>query len=218
MSEIKNVHQRIAAAMHTVSYIQREKKKGMQYSIVSHDAVTALVRPALLEQGVIYYSIRTTPSYDGNRTEAHMTVRFVNIDEPSDFIDVESFGHGIDPGDKSPGKAMSYAVKYALLKTLGLETGDDPDLDQDVKHERNKPAALLVDESVSLYVAQTIVRFEAFETASSLKYWWMAPHQADTRTALDIVNGTKAYETLFNAFVARGKALSVTSKIEDAAA
>src|ERR1019366_8838008 len=129
--------------------------KGMQYSIVSHDAVTALVRPALLEQGVIYYSIRTTPSYDGNRTEAHMTVRFVNIDEPSDFIDVESFGHGIDPGDKSPGKAMSYAVKYALLKTLGLETGDDPDLDQDVKHERKKQFTT-TDESTASYVTQTL--------------------------------------------------------------
>src|ERR1017187_4995245 len=85
------------------------------------------------------------------------------------------------------------------------------------QHEAT-PADPPVDESVSLYVAQTIVRFEAFETAAKLKAYWMAPHQADTRTALDIVNGTKAYETLFNAFVARGKALSVTSKIEDHAA
>jgi hypothetical protein len=105
----------------------------MRYSIVSHDAVTAKVRPALLEAGIVYYPVHTSASQTGNRTEAHMTVRFVNIDEPNDYFDVEAFGYGIDDQDKGPGKAQSYAVKYALLKTMGLETGDDPDLDQSVE-------------------------------------------------------------------------------------
>ncbi len=43
-----NIHQRLAKAMEAVTYIQKEKKAGMRYSIVSHDAVTAKVRPALL--------------------------------------------------------------------------------------------------------------------------------------------------------------------------
>jgi hypothetical protein len=54
-----------------------------------------------------------------------------NIDDRTDYIDVETFGYGVDPQDKGPGKAMSYGVKYALLKVLGLETGDDPDVVQD---------------------------------------------------------------------------------------
>jgi len=128
-----NIHQRLAKAMEAVTYIQKEKKAGMRYSIVSHDAVTAKVRPALLEAGIVYYPVHTSASQTGNRTEAHMTVRFVNIDEPNDYIDVQTFGYGIDDQDKGPGKSMSYAVKYALLKTLGLETGDDPDLDQSVE-------------------------------------------------------------------------------------
>lgn len=128
-----NIHQRLAKAMEAVTYIQKEKKAGMRYSIVSHDAVTAKVRPALLEAGIVYYPVHTSASQTGNRTEAHMTVRFVNIDEPHDYIDVQTFGYGIDDQDKGPGKSMSYAVKYALLKTLGLETGDDPDLDQSVE-------------------------------------------------------------------------------------
>ncbi len=128
----KNLHQRIAAAMAKVTYIQKEKKAGMRYSIVSHDAVTAKVRPALLEEGVIYYPVHMSTNQVGNRTEAWVHVRFVNIDEPDDHIEVHSFGYGIDDQDKGPGKAMSYAVKYALLKTLGLESGDDPDEDQNV--------------------------------------------------------------------------------------
>lgn len=128
-----NIHQRLAKAMSQITYIQKEKKAGMRYSIVSHDAVTAKVRPALLEAGIVYYPVRTMCAQAGNRTEAMMTIRFVNIDDPADAFEVETFGYGIDDQDKGPGKAMSYAVKYALLKTLGLETGDDPDLDQDVR-------------------------------------------------------------------------------------
>lgn len=122
-----NVHQRLAAAMAEVDYIQKERKQGMNYTIVSHDAVTAKVRPVLLKNGIVYYPVRCEHVHNGNRAECAMTVRFVNVDAPTDFFDVPTFGYGIDPQDKGPGKAMSYAVKYALLKALGLETGDDPD-------------------------------------------------------------------------------------------
>lgn len=122
-----NVHQRLAAAMAEVDYIQKERKSGMNYTIVSHDAVTAKVRPVLLKNGIVYYPVRCDHLHNGNRAECSLTVRFVNVDEPTDFFDVPTFGYGIDPQDKGPGKAMSYAVKYALLKALGLETGDDPD-------------------------------------------------------------------------------------------
>jgi hypothetical protein len=50
-------------------------------------------------------------------------------------MDVQTAGYGIDPQDKGPGKAISYSVKYALLKALGLESGDDPDNDQATEHE-----------------------------------------------------------------------------------
>ena len=132
-----NIHQRIAKVMQTITYIQKEKKAGMRYTIVSHDAVTAKVRGPLLEAGIHYYPKTVSHVQNGNRTQCEMVVRFVNIDDPSDYIDVETFGFGIDDQDKGPGKAMSYAVKYALLKCLGLETGDDPDLEQDVQHKQD---------------------------------------------------------------------------------
>lgn len=134
-----NIYQRLAAVMGEITYIQKERKTGMQYTIVSHDAVTAKVRPALLRHGIVYFPVRCEYAHNGNRAECAMTVRFVNIDEPGDFFDVPSFGYGIDPQDKGPGKAMSYAVKYALLKALGLETGDDPDQDS-IPHSREDPA------------------------------------------------------------------------------
>lgn len=134
MTDKPNLHQRLHAAMGDISYIQKEKKQGMRYTIVSHDAVTAKVRPVLVKHGIVYYPIDLTVKQNGNRTEVCLIVRFVNVDDPVDYIDVATLGYGVDEQDKGPGKAISYAVKYALLKTLGLETGDDPDY-EDKPHE-----------------------------------------------------------------------------------
>ena len=131
----RNIYQRLAAAMESVKYVQKDQPtNGLKYAIVTHDAVTAKVRPALLNEGVVYHPQNLTHTKDGNRTEVSLEVKFTNIDTPADFIVVPSFGYGIDNQDKGPGKAISYAVKYALLKALGLETGDDPDLDQNAIH------------------------------------------------------------------------------------
>lgn len=142
MAENPTLLQRINAVQKECDYIQRERRQGMRYSIVSHDAVTAKTRPLLVKHGVVYYPISITSEQVGNRTQMHMVVRFVSVDDASDFMDVHSVGYGIDDQDKGPGKAESYAVKYALLKALGLETGDDPDQDQDVVHRIEQPEHL----------------------------------------------------------------------------
>jgi hypothetical protein len=53
--------------------------------------------------------------------------RFVNIDKPEEYVEINTYGDGIDTGDKAPGKAMTYADKYALMKAYKISTGDDPD-------------------------------------------------------------------------------------------
>ena len=51
--------------------------------------------------------------------------RFVNIDNPDEYVETIVYGDGLDTGDKAPGKAMTYADKYALMKAYKLSTGDD---------------------------------------------------------------------------------------------
>ena len=53
--------------------------------------------------------------------------RFINVDNPTEMIDIVSYGDGIDTQDKAPGKAMTYADKYALMKAYKISTGEDPD-------------------------------------------------------------------------------------------
>lgn len=140
-----NIYQRLHAAMQDVSFVQKEEKKvNGQYTFVSHDAVTRVTREALMKHGVIYHPANMKASQDGNRTEVSLDLIFVNIDKPEDQIIVPSFGYGIDQQDKGPGKAMSYAVKYGLLKALALETGDDPEKDQ-IEHKPNGKKSIVAD-------------------------------------------------------------------------
>lgn len=61
--------------------------------------------------------------------------RFVNIENPEEYVDVTTYGDGIDSQDKAPGKAMTYSDKYALLKAYKMITGDDPDQNISTENE-----------------------------------------------------------------------------------
>lgn len=199
-----NILQRIHAAMGEVDYIQKDKKAGMNYTIVSHDVVTAKVRPILHKHGIVYYPVKVNAAQDGNRTQTHLTVRFCNIDEPADFIDVESLGYGIDQQDKGPGKAISYAVKYALLKALGLETGDDPDHDS-IEHQPDKhPKAMHLpqhgdSEKAWKDFGVAVVKASAFaRTVAELETW-----QAENQSVFE---GIKKESAALHAYVVAGMA------------
>jgi len=122
--------------MSELDYIQKGPKSvNGQYRYASHDQVTAKIHPYLVKYGVTAIPTVTAHSQEGNRTIADVRVVFTNADEPNDFISVDCFGYGVDPGDKGPGKSISYAFKVACLKSLALETGEDPDDDANAVYE-----------------------------------------------------------------------------------
>ena len=59
-----------------------------------------------------------------------MTVKIIDLEDTTQSIEIESFGKGIDSGDKGFGKASTYARKYALLNAYKIATGEDPDADK----------------------------------------------------------------------------------------
>lgn len=140
MPEQRNIYQRISEVQRAVGYVQKESKKvNNQYTFVSHDAVVAALRGPMIDNGVVYTVDVQSHMRDGNTTEATVEVTFINADNPDDRFTVHGFGYGVDPQDKGPGKAVSYAVKYVLLKTFALETGDDPERDSlDAQHNGKK--------------------------------------------------------------------------------
>lgn len=141
MDKTRNILQRINAVRRSNEYIKRSKtiEVGGSYTVATHDDVTNQLRDSLVEQGIIVVpmldgfpvAVQDTGMVQGAkaipiiRLEAVFIVRFMNEDDPKDFIDVRVPAHALDSGDKAPGKAMSYAVKYAMLKVFSIVTGED---------------------------------------------------------------------------------------------
>lgn len=144
----RNIYQRLHAAMTDCTYIQKQIG-GAPYPTTNHDKVTAKVRQYLMREGVIYISNVVEYTQSGNRTEVITETAFINIDEPDDRFTVRSFGYGCDTGDKGAGKAFSYSVKFALLKTMALETGLDSD-NEEIEYEAQETPAKLSAGGVAL--------------------------------------------------------------------
>ena len=132
-----NIYQRLNEVRKAVSYIQKDKevRGGGSYLAVTHDAVTAAVRdhlvkhgviiaPHLAESKVIETGTTTSSGVPIIRYEGTYDICFINCDEPSDRHVMRLEAHALDFGDKAPGKAISYATKYAMLKLFSIETGD----------------------------------------------------------------------------------------------
>lgn len=129
-----NIYQRINEVRKAIGYVQKDKAVstgGGSYKAVTHDAVTGMVRASLIEHGVVIVpSVVSSvfhpkePEAKQRLYEATFQIEFVNMDEPTDRIVTQQTAHALDNGDKAPGKAMSYATKYAILKLFNIETGE----------------------------------------------------------------------------------------------
>ena len=142
-----NIYEKMSAITLEIGMVAKNLSVGLgknQYKAVGEADVLAAVKPIEAKFGVYSYpysreivdsgEIISTSSYNGQTTEKkqlYMRVktiyRFVNMDDPKEYIDIATYGDGVDPQDKSPGKAMTYGDKYALLKAYKIMTGDDPD-------------------------------------------------------------------------------------------
>ena len=131
-----NIYQRINAVRKAITYIQKDKSVSAgsagSYRAVTHDAVTGMVRQHLVEHGVIIAPTLIEsvfhPKEEGAKQRlysASYDVRFINMDAPDECVTIRIEAHALDNGDKAPGKAISYATKYAILKMFNIETGED---------------------------------------------------------------------------------------------
>lgn len=142
-----NIYQRLNEVRKLVAYVQKDKRVGEGgYLAVTHDNVTALVREHFVNQGILLVPTLTASAVvlTGTTTakgvpfiryEAKYTFEVVNADDPQDRFSVAIEAHAIDQGDKAPGKALSYAKKYVVLKLLEIESGETEE-----DREQQKPA------------------------------------------------------------------------------
>lgn len=149
-----NIFQKLEAITNELGFVAKNLNvavtKNSSYKATGEVDVLEAVKPLENKYGVYSYAINreiiasdilTQTTQHGERTSLFLrmkvTYRFVNTDNPKDYIETISFAEGIDSGDKASGKAMTYADKYALMKTYKISTGEDPD--QKASEEYKKP-------------------------------------------------------------------------------
>lgn len=130
-----NIYQRLNEVRKKVAYVQKTANIDGQYKAVTHDMVTAMVRDSLVEQGIVIIPTQidgamhevgaTKYGTKIYRYEALYQITFLNAEDPSDKFEIKLEAHANDHSDKAPGKACSYAVKYAMLKVFNIETGEN---------------------------------------------------------------------------------------------
>lgn len=132
-NEIKNVNKNLEVGVGKSAYkavgeadiLKAVKELEYKYKIYSYPIDRNIIDKDVLQ---------TRKEYNGQVTEGNqlfmrleVVYRFVNIENPEEFVDIKTYGDGIDTQDKAPGKAMTYADKYALMKAYKIITGEDPD-------------------------------------------------------------------------------------------
>lgn len=98
-----------------------------KYKIYSYPYSRTIIESGTIENEVFDFQTKETKIRRNLFERIEVVYRFVNVENPEEYIDITSYGDGIDSQDKSVGKAMTYADKYALLKAYKIITGDDPD-------------------------------------------------------------------------------------------
>jgi len=130
-----NLRQKLAEVRRRIGYIQkRGHNERFNYSYVTAADIAGSVGDILSELGVVVIPSLENITYESTASRGE-TTRLARVVMAYTFSDVDSgeeivakvAGQGLDTGDKAPYKAMTGALKYALLQSFLLATGDDPE-------------------------------------------------------------------------------------------
>lgn len=118
-----------------IGKFRRNQQQG--YNFRGIDDCFNVIAPMLAEAGLVILP-RVLNRQCAERVNAKGTTLFyVTVEAEFDFVSsadgskhvVKTFGEAMDSGDKATNKAMSAAMKYALLQTFTIPTEGDNDAD-----------------------------------------------------------------------------------------
>jgi len=119
----KNIYQKLKSASEEARMVKKtEKKGGMNFNPLEHDAVQAVAMEVLNKNGLYPYCTYKDFNIQDMFVQTTCKMTIVDVDNPKSFIEIET--HAIAKTDKyGSGNCMSYARKYAFLNALNLKTG-----------------------------------------------------------------------------------------------
>jgi len=130
------LRQKLGEVRRRIGYIQkRGYNECHNYNYVAAADITGTIGDILAELGVVVIPRLESITYEPQAPGPVNSVRVARVILAYTFTDVDSgeeitarvAGEGLDVGDKASYKAMTGALKYALLQSFLLATGDDPE-------------------------------------------------------------------------------------------
>lgn len=142
MDTVGLIYQLIPKVMKDIGAVAKSRRNEQQkYAFRGIEDFYQASHPAFIEHGIFCtpkvlereeYRWERTNDQGRSSTWIHVAIKVQHRFFASDgsFVDVETWGEGIDNSDKATNKAMSGAMKYALIELFQVPTQDVEDADR----------------------------------------------------------------------------------------
>lgn len=189
MSDAPQIYAALSKVMHDVGHVGKDRKNPQQgYQFRGIDDVANAVQPAFVTHGVVCVPCvlererEMVPTKSGgSMASVRLLVEHTFYASDGSSVTAVTLGEAMDSGDKASNKAMSAALKYALLETLCIPV-DEPDRDtEEQSPERSKPKPAVAAKAAAAATvplpADALEKEKALITASA--------HAARTKSDID---------------------------------
>lgn len=159
---MENISKAIVAVMQEVKGIEKSMTVGegkFSYKGVADQEVKKIIGNAMAKNGLSLLPIDVEATTKIERWEeldynknlktkqsvfTEVKTKYLLLHISGESIQISGYGHGVDAQDKGAGKATTYALKYALLYSFLVPTGDidDADVMHSQEIETPKPKAM----------------------------------------------------------------------------
>ena len=140
MPEKKTIYEAVAAVIEEMSSIGKTgRNKEQGYNFRGIDAVLIELHPLFAKHGIFFAPTVIERLYEERLSKqgnighcAHLHVAYKVYGPSGDFIELSTWGEGLDYSDKATNKAMTAAFKYAMFELFAI---CDPAEDSDATTE-----------------------------------------------------------------------------------
>lgn len=155
------IYPAIMRVMEEIGYIGKTRKNPQQgYNFRGIDDVLNNLQPALIKAKVFVVPRMIEVHREEKPTKQGGILNYTTVKCEYDFCSAEdgskitasTYGEGMDTSDKSTNKAMSAALKYAIIQTFAIPTEELIDSERD----HNEPAVEFINPSQSEEIYQWI--------------------------------------------------------------
>jgi hypothetical protein len=198
-NEVPKIYPALLAAMVEIGAIGKTRKNPQQgYNFRGIDDVLNNLQPALIKAKVFVVPRIVEMKREEKASKTGGVITYTIVTGEYDFCSAEdgskitarTYGEGLDVSDKSTNKAMSAALKYAIIQTLAIPTEELFDSERDhiepqaqyITAEESEKIRALIDETKS-----NLAAFLKYANATSIE----TIYAADLQRALVALNKKK---------------------------